>query len=268
MQTLLKTTAIALALGIAAVSPATSQPVHAAPSQLQAMTLQHIAIRVTDFDRTVSWYKDIFGAREQIRWNAPPYIDPDLRFAYLEFNGVVLVGHTASSVMLRAAVQVRIKARFAGKGLFPWREAQRRVALAQPLPKGRDTSVVVCVVVLGKGQPLPANDALPTTLVSRLSVTELAAWPTRVAGGGSPLHIAPRPRSIAEDFTRSGWAHICFVVDDAEAAMAELRAKGVEIYAGPFTNPTLNRTFFHIKDPEGTWIEFVEILGAASQSID
>lgn len=176
MSILFRTTAAAAALSLIGLAPTAGAEPQEAVSQLEAMTLQHIAIRVTDFDTTVAWYKEIFGAREQIRWDAPPYIDPDLRFAYLEFNGVVL----------------------------------------------------------------------------------------EIAGGGSPMHIAPRPQTMAEDFTRSGWAHICFVVEDAEAAMAELKAKGVEIYAGPFTNPTLNRTFFHIKDPEGTWIEFVEILGEPS----
>ena len=64
---------------------------------------------------------------------------------------------------------------------------------------------------------------------------------------------------MQEDYTRAGYAHICFEVSDAEAAMAELQARGIEIYAGPFTNETLNQTFFHIKDPEGTWIEFVDV---------
>ncbi len=39
---------------------------------------------------------------------------------------------------------------------------------------------------------------------------------------------------MQEDYTRAGYAHICFEVSDAEAAMAELEARGVEIYAGLF----------------------------------
>src|SRR5210317_351397 len=35
-----------------------------------------------------------------------------------------------------------------------------------------------CVAALGKGLPFPADCALPTMLVARLSVTELSTWPT------------------------------------------------------------------------------------------
>jgi len=35
------------------------------------------------------------------------------------------------------------------------------------------------VAALGKGLPFPADCALPTMLVARLSVTELSTWPTR-----------------------------------------------------------------------------------------
>ena len=61
---------------------------------------------------------------------------------------------------------------------LPWQETQHRVALAQRLPKGRATSIVGGVAVLGKGLPFPADCALPTLLVAWLSVTELSAWPT------------------------------------------------------------------------------------------
>ena len=62
---------------------------------------------------------------------------------------------------------------------LPWQETQHRVALAQRLPKGRATSIVGGVAALGKGLPFPADCALPTMLVARLSVTELSTWPTR-----------------------------------------------------------------------------------------
>jgi hypothetical protein len=73
----------------------------------------------------------------------------------------------------------------ASQGVFrrqwslPWQETQHRVALTQRLPKGRATSIVGGVAVLGKGLPFPAYCALPTMLVARLNVTELSAWPTK-----------------------------------------------------------------------------------------
>jgi hypothetical protein len=41
------------------------------------------------------------------------------------------------------------------------------------------------VAALGKGLPFPADCALPTMLVARLSVTELSTWPTRWFQRGS-----------------------------------------------------------------------------------
>jgi len=42
------------------------------------------------------------------------------------------------------------------------------------------------VAALGKGLPFPADCALPTMLVARLSVTELSTWPTslQITEGG------------------------------------------------------------------------------------
>jgi len=61
---------------------------------------------------------------------------------------------------------------------FPGRSDRIVSAFAQRLPKGRATSIVGGVAALGKGLPFPADCALPTMLVARLSVTELSTWPT------------------------------------------------------------------------------------------
>ena len=103
----------------------------------------------------------------------------------------MLVGQVESSVTLRATVRVRIKARFAGNGrsLGKKRNTESR---SHSGSRGRATSIVGCVAVLGKGLPFPADCALPTMLVARLtlqnfplgplvarlSVTELSTWPT------------------------------------------------------------------------------------------
>ena len=88
---------------------------------------------------------------------------------------------------------------FRRQWLFPWQETQRRVAVAQRLPKGRATSIVGCVAVLGKGLPFPANCALPTRLVARLSVTELSTWPTRprdITGQSSPSLLVSAQQKV------------------------------------------------------------------------
>jgi lactoylglutathione lyase len=51
--------------------------------------------------------------------------------------------------------------------------------------------------------------------------------------------------------------HIGLTVDDVDAAVAELRAKGAEIAIGPLTrNPGLRLAF--IRGPEGIMIELVQ----------
>jgi catechol 2,3-dioxygenase-like lactoylglutathione lyase family enzyme len=87
---------VTLLIGVATtkISLAQSAQPIAAPAQqvsaLSAMTLDHAAIRVGNFDETVEWYKENLGFQELIRWKAPPYVDPDLQFAYLELNGGVI----------------------------------------------------------------------------------------------------------------------------------------------------------------------------------
>ncbi len=51
-----------------------------------------------------------------------------------------------------------------------------------------------------------------------------------------------------------------FVVESADAAMADLKAKGVAIHSGPFSpNPSIK--FFYALDPNGLKIQFVEHAG-------
>ena len=66
-------------------TPATAQT----PSNIANMTLDHVALRVPNFEESVQWYKDKLGFTELVRWQAPPYIDPELEFAALHSYGMI-----------------------------------------------------------------------------------------------------------------------------------------------------------------------------------
>ncbi|WP_317111140.1 VOC family protein [Chroococcidiopsis sp. SAG 2025] len=49
------------------------------------MRIDHVQIRVPNFEETIEWYKDKLGFREQVSWTVKAL--PGLRIAYLELNG-------------------------------------------------------------------------------------------------------------------------------------------------------------------------------------
>lgn len=153
-------------------SAVTATAATGAGNPLAAMRMDHTALRVPNFEETVRWYKEKLGFRELVRWKAPPYVDPDLQFAYLELNGAVI----------------------------------------------------------------------------------------EIAGGGNASRSLPELRDIKDTFRTQGYIHVCLRVDDIEAATAELRRRGVEVFAGPNTNSSLNRKFIHFKDNNGFDVEIVQYL--------
>ena len=68
----------------------------------------------------------------------------------------------------------------------------------------------------------------------------------------------PEPMSFPETIAYTGLQHFCVRVDDMDATIAALEGAGIPIFLGPNTNTTLNRTFIHIKDPEGNDVEIVK----------
>lgn len=70
---------------------------------------------------------------------------------------------------------------------------------------------------------------------------------------GLKSHGMPAP-------TRGHSFEISLNVDDVDAVVAELRAKGVTILREPFDSAAKNRTAY-IADPDGTWISLYHKLG-------
>jgi len=79
--------------------------------------------------------------------------------------------------------------------------------------------------------------------------------------GGQKILVAPAhpqdPTGAAPQFPYYGVEHIGLTVDDVDAAVQELRAKGAEIAIGPLTrNPGLRLAF--VRGPDGVMVELVQ----------
>ncbi len=79
--------------------------------------------------------------------------------------------------------------------------------------------------------------------------------------GGQTVLVAPKhphePTGEAPQFPYYGIEHIGLTVDDVDAAVDELKAKGAEVPIGPLTrNPGLRLAF--VRGPEGIMVELVQ----------
>jgi lactoylglutathione lyase len=79
--------------------------------------------------------------------------------------------------------------------------------------------------------------------------------------GGQKILIAPThpddPTASPPRFPYYGVEHIGLTVDDVDAAVAELRAKGAEIAIGPLTRDPGTRLAF-IRGPDAVMVELVQ----------
>jgi catechol 2,3-dioxygenase-like lactoylglutathione lyase family enzyme len=79
--------------------------------------------------------------------------------------------------------------------------------------------------------------------------------------GGQKVLVAPThphdPTADAPQFPYYGVEHIGLTVDDVDAAVEELRAKGAEIAIGPLTRSAGLRLAF-VRGPEGVMVELVQ----------
>jgi lactoylglutathione lyase len=79
--------------------------------------------------------------------------------------------------------------------------------------------------------------------------------------GGQKILIAPAhphdPMAPAPPFPYYGLEHIGFTVEDLDATIAELRAKGADVAVGPLTRDAGTYLAF-IRGPEGIMVELVQ----------
>ena len=95
--------------------------------------------------------------------------------------------------------------------------------------------------------------------------------PKRVHGTSTPWHLDPGctitslraiPKPVYADLGDSlrlaGYHHFCLTVATMEAAIEELRKRGVTVVTEPFYLEAINRKLAFISDPFGNLIELAE----------
>jgi lactoylglutathione lyase len=107
---------------------------------------------------------------------------------------------------------------------------------------GFDTTMRFEVPQLGlRGGFLRGPDAVAIELLER---------------GGS--HHADPAASPSEALLTQGWAHVCFRVDDLDAAFARLVDAGATVISAPGPSPEPGVRFTFVTDPEGNFIELLD----------
>jgi catechol 2,3-dioxygenase-like lactoylglutathione lyase family enzyme len=75
-------------------------------------------------------------------------------------------------------------------------------------------------------------------------------------------YTSPSPEPLRSRDCDVGATHVCLEVDDIDAAYDELRAKGVDVYAEPYSEPTTGpfsgSKWLFFKDPDGVTFELNE----------
>ena len=104
-------------------------------------------------------------------------------------------------------------------------------------------------------------EALDGKRLAYLSLGDTVIELVQADRGGLGL---PAAATFQEHFARTGYGHLCFSVDDVDAMLARLEAKGVPTFVSAETyaldgTPYERRVGF-VQDPEGNVIEFAEPL--------
>jgi len=75
-------------------------------------------------------------------------------------------------------------------------------------------------------------------------------------------YTSPPPEPLRSRDCDVGVTHVCLEVDDIDAAYDELRAKGVDVYAEPYSEPAIGpfsgSKWLFFKDPDGVTFELNE----------
>lgn len=82
--------------------------------------------------------------------------------------------------------------------------------------------------------------------------------------GGAVEMKLPGPDQVIFEFHQMemqenpGVNHIAFLVEDSEATVAELKAKGMKFDKGPYLFQTTGRILTNFRDPQGFRLQFAE----------
>lgn len=82
-----------------------------------------------------------------------------------------------------------------------------------------------------------------------------------LVGDGRPQPLPKQAwKDLGDSLGVSGHHHVCFEVRDVDAAVAELRRRGVHIVTEPFELPVIGRKLAFFADPGGNLFELAEAL--------
>jgi len=104
------------------------------------------------------------------------------------------------------------------------------------------------------------RDLLGLRLARRREIPENNAEIAFMLGKRSDVGIELTHWRDKEEYVEGDYLdHIALGVEDVEAAIEDLRKKGVEIAMGPFSLKGSKSKIAFIKDPDGIWIELVPL---------
>lgn len=83
-----------------------------------------------------------------------------------------------------------------------------------------------------------------------------------IGGGDVRPGRPPVAASLDATFAQAGVHHLCVAVDNVDAMVTALAARGVSPFGQPFDVPDIARTLAFVQDPFGNLIEFSGPIGA------
>ncbi|MEO1007622.1 MAG: VOC family protein [Planctomycetota bacterium] len=105
-----------------------------------------------------------------------------------------------------------------------------------------------------------APDVVPGARLSYL--VHPSGFRLEIVGDPNAAPQAPA-QTVPADFAAAGYRHLCFAVDDVDAARREMIARGAIAMGEPFDYPLLSRRLAFLQDPDGNVIEIVQPMAGA-----
>lgn len=118
-------------------------------NELSFMRVDHVEIRVSNFEETVKWYKEKLGFKEQVNWTVEAL--PGMQLAYLELNGFrleIIGGNFTSSYQPPSNFQEALNIR--GYGHICFEVGNVDAVLAELNKRGVSTFVPAAIYPLAQ----------------------------------------------------------------------------------------------------------------------
>jgi catechol 2,3-dioxygenase-like lactoylglutathione lyase family enzyme len=87
-----------------------------------------------------------------------------------------------------------------------------------------------------------------------------------LAGPGADSR--PSYKDLRDSYKTAGWHHLCFRVDNVDAAIEQLRARAVTIVSEPHDVVPMGLRVAFFADPWGNLFEFTQLLGEVEQTTE